>query len=51
MLFLWGNDEGVVYLDLLEYGRTVNCKLYKEQLTKVHENFKVVFIRWLIENE
>ena len=37
MLCVWWNYEGIVYFDLLEYGRTVNSELYKEQLTKLHE--------------
>ena len=33
MFCVWWNYEGIVYFNLLEYGRTVNFELYKEQLT------------------
>ena len=34
MLCAWWDYEGTVYFDLLENGRTVNSKLYKEQINK-----------------
>jgi len=40
MLYVWWNYEGMVYFDLLEYGRTVNSELYKNQLTKIHEKLQ-----------
>ena len=40
MLYVWWNYECIVYFDLLEYGRTVNSELYKEQLTKIHEKLQ-----------
>jgi len=40
MLCVWWNYEGILYFDLLEYSRTVNSELYKEQLTKVYEKLQ-----------
>ena len=40
MFCVWWNYEGIMCFDLLEYGRTVNSELYKEQLTRVHEKLQ-----------